>query len=301
MQQQRRAYLIVGWLWYLGTLVPVIGLVQLYSQSIADRYTYVPLIGVYFLLVWGLCELAEWRQRKVVLPIITTIAVIACVMLTRHEISFWKDDTTVWRRAIAVTKNNYIAHNALGIVFRPTQVDAAFNEFREAVRINPNFADAQRYLADEFQRRGLLDDAIIHYQKSLETDPSSGWAEYGLGSALSKKGQTDKAVKCFQQAVKVEPGYARAHNSLGFIYYQEGKLDEAIIELQAVVKYDPTAPDAQNNLGFVLLEKGRIDDAVGRFQESLKLNPDYAEARTNLDLALKLKAQATTQTNQLMK
>jgi tetratricopeptide (TPR) repeat protein len=299
-QWRRRPWLFTGWFWYLGTLVPVIGLVQLESQSMADRYTYVPLIGVYVMLVWVLCELTErWRQRTVFLCTFAITATIACVALTRYEIGFWKDDFTVWSRAISVTENNYIAHNNLGILFRPTRVDAAFKEFQEAVRINPDFADAQRYLADEFRTRGFLDEAIIHDQKSLEDDPTSGWAEYALGTAFWEKGQVDEAIVHFQKSVEVEPDYMESHKSLALIFDKRGQMGKAIAHFKVIASYEPENARAQNDLGVVYYRNKQVNEAINQFQKALKLEPDLAAAHTNLNIALEHEQKTMTQTNQL--
>jgi Tfp pilus assembly protein PilF len=299
VKRKQIPWLFTGWFWYVGTLVPVIGLVQLHSLAMADVWTYVPLMGISLILVWGLCEVTkQWRQQTLILSTLLTVALIPCIIISRHQIAFWQDDITLWTRAINVTKDNYVAHDNLGVVLRPTQADAAFKEFQEAVRINPDFADAQRYLADEFQARGLLDEAIIHDLKSLETDPTSAWAEYALGWAFYKKGQVDEAVAHFQRAVKDEPDYMKARKSLAKIFFDKGKLEESIAEYKTIAELEPKEATAQYDLGVVLLEKGQINEAMSQFQKALKLKPDYVQARNNLDVVLKYKAWAATQTNQ---
>jgi tetratricopeptide (TPR) repeat protein len=299
MQRRRKPYLFTGWFWYLGTLVPVIGLVQLESQSIADRYTYVPLIGIYVVLVWGLCELTErLRQRTVLLSIFAVAAIIACVVSTRYEIGFWKDSFTLWDRAIAVTENNYIAHNNLGILLQPTEHEAALREFQEAARINPDFAAAQRYLADELSLRGRFDEAIAHYRKSLESEPASGWAEYGLGDIFYKKGQVDEAIVHFQKSVEAEPGYVESHESLALIFFGRKQYDKAVIQFQAVAQYEPNDAGAQSDLGVAFYRNGQINEAVSQFQKALKLEPNLPAAHTNLEFAIKHQMQTMTQSNQ---
>ncbi len=257
MKREKVPWLFVGWFWYLGTLVPVIGLVPLYSLAIADCWTYIPLIGVNLILVWGLGEAAaRWRKE---LHFVVAAAIIACIAVTRHQIDFWKDNVTLWNRATAVTKNNYVAHKNLGIILSSAQPDAALAEFKKAVEINPGSADAQRYLAYDCYIRGLLDDAIAHYQKSLDIDPVSGVAEFTLGLA----------------------------------YYQKGRLDDAVVHFQKSVEIDPNNSGRRNNLGAALLAKGDVDGAISQFQIVLKLEPDSRVTRSNLNLALKMKDRAT--------
>lgn len=285
-QRRRRPYLLVGWLWYLGTLVPVIGLVQLQSQSMADRYTYVPLIGVYVLLVWGLWEAAErWRHGAMVLSVMGAAAMIICVALTRYEIGFWRDDITVWNRAIAVTKNNYVAHTNLGGVLPATQFDAKFAQFQEAVRENPDFADAQRKLADELVRRVRPDEAIIHYQKALAIDPDNAETHYNLGIAFIRKGQIDEAIIHYQMALKIDPNNAEAHNNLGTAFIRKGQIDEAIVQYQRALTINPNYAEAHNNLGNIFLQKERVDEAIIHYQRALAINPNYVEAHYNLGSA----------------
>lgn len=328
--RQRQPYLLAGWLWYLGALLPVIGLVQLYSQSMADRYTYVPQLGLCMCLVWGLSKAASrWQRGEMALAVIYGAAMIACVIQTRYEIGFWKDDLTVWNRAIAVTKDNYTAHNNLGIAIEPTQKGKAFHEFQEAVRINPDFADAQRNLARQLHQHGDLEGAVYHYQKSLEIDPTSGWAEYGLGNtyydmgkvneaiahlqkavtydpnnadsqnnlgtALLANGQTDQAMVHLQKAVALNPQSVLSYNALALIYFQKGRFSEAIANFKQVLKYAPNNVIAQRGLGEALLENGQLDESIDTFQHILRAHPDFADVRQDLNLAIKQR-QALLQT-----
>src|SRR5262249_46168360 len=160
-------YLLVGWLWYLGTLVPVIGLVQVGSQSMADRYTYIPLIGVCLALVWGLDELTQrWRHQAAAWSTVGAVALVVSVRLTHHQIGYWKDGVTAWNHAIAVTENNYAAHNNLAhILIAEGRLDEALEQYQEAVRLRPDFAEAQYNLGYALAQKGRVAEAIPRYQK----------------------------------------------------------------------------------------------------------------------------------------
>ena len=314
-------FLLFGWLWYLGTLVPVINLVQLGSQSIADRYTYVPLIGINLFLVWALCGLTErLRRRTCILSALAAAAFVACSLLTRYEIRFWKDSVTVFTRAIDVTRDNYIQHYNLGVVLIPTQpalaafhfqeairihpayaeayndlggvqfqmgqVDKAIASYQAALKINPHYADAYYNLGRVMLRKGRLDEAIADYQQALKINPDNADACYNLGVVLMQKGQLDAAIDQYQKALAIQPDYARARNNLGNALAQKGQLDAAIDEYQKALETDPDFADAHNNLGSALLQKGRTDEAILQFQTATALAPDSAQPFNNLGLAL---------------
>ncbi|MGA2240784.1 MAG: tetratricopeptide repeat protein [Verrucomicrobiota bacterium] len=254
--RRRMPYMLVGWFWYLGTLVPVIGLVQLLSQSMADRYTYIPMIGFTLLLVWFVADLTgQWRYKPVMMLVIGTSMIIACVVRTRYEISFFKDDITLWRRAVAVTKNeyNWCPHYALGTVLCATpQRDDALNEFQESVRINPNYAKSQLFLGNALERKNHFDEAIFHYQRALELNPDWGVAWYNCGFVFFEKGEVDKAIGHLKRAVQYEPNNTNFHNALAAALGFEQQGLEANIGLREFVKQNPDRPDLLNNLAWRL-------------------------------------------------
>jgi Tfp pilus assembly protein PilF len=256
-KRRRYPYLVMGWLWYCVTLVPVIGLVQVGEQAMADRYAYIPSLGVLILVIWGAYELTRrWRYHELALTVAGGAAMMLCLGLTRQQVGYWQDDETLFRHAIAVTENNYFAHNNLGPVLdRKGQTDEAFSQFQEAVRLKP-------------------DDAEVHYN---------------LGFAFLKRGQTDEAFGQYQEAIRLKPDFAEAHYNLGVVLVQKGQTDEAIRQYQETIRLKPDFAKAYNNLGSVLGRKGRIDEAIRQFQEAIRLKPDFAEAHRNLARALEMK------------
>ena len=297
--RQRRPYLLVGWFWYLGTLVPVIGLVQLSSQSMADRYTYIPMIGVALLLVWGLYELTKpWQHQVVILSSFATIVAIVLVARTHQEIPYWQNDVTLWSRAIAVTENNYVAHNCLGIVLGATDPDRALAEFQEAVKIHPAYFEAQRSVGSALLQQGHLDEAILHLQAAWDINPTDSRPQYGLAIACYQKGNADEAIFHFQKALSINPDNLDYLNGLAMLLAQKNRFAEAVPLLKEVCDLQTNNPNAFNSLGIVLIRSGQFDEAISSFQKAVKLAPASSELQNNLAAAINAKAHPPTSTNQ---
>jgi tetratricopeptide (TPR) repeat protein len=247
----------VGWFWFVGTLVPVIGLVQVGEQSMADRYTYVPMIGLFILFTWGIHELTgRWRYRRVVLSTVATAAVLLCILLTRQQIGYWKDSETLFRHEIAVTGGSRTAYYKLGIALG---------------------------------KKERFDEAISQFQEALRLEPNSFNVLYALGISWSGKGRLDEAIAAFQAVLRLKPDYADAHNNLGLMLGRKGRLDEAISQFQETLRLKPNDVGARNNLGVALGMKGQVDEAISQFQQALRLNPNLADARNNLNAMLRMK------------
>lgn len=317
IQARKRPYLAIGWFWYLGTLVPAIGLVQVGVQSIADRYTYVPLIGIMIILTWGAIDLlGRWRLPAAILPVFGTVILLACAVLTRQQIGFWKDSETIFRRAIAITKDNYMAHFYLGstldsegrldeaiaefqeaLKLRPNvdfcnvfamflerhgRLDEALVQFQQAVMLDPDFADPHHNLALALSRKGRLDEAIEEFQKALRLNSNNAAWQNDFGITLARAGRLDEAISQFQRALKLTSGSADVHYNLGNAWFRKGLLDEAIVQFEQALAINPDSADVHNNLGIVLTRRGRVDEAILHFQEALRIRPGYADAEKNL-------------------
>ena len=271
--RRQQPYLLMGWLWYLGTLVPAIGLVQVGGQSMADRYTYIPSVGILMALVWGTCRMTKgWRHQNIVLGATGGAVALVCIMPTRQQIDYWKDDVSVWQRAVTVTENSYAAHNQPG----PSPGHLP----REIPYYN---------LGAGFNSQGRFDEAMGCFQKALAINPNFAEAYNNLGTTLNSQGRFDEAIGCFQKALAINPNFAEAHNNLGTALYLKGRLDEAIHEFQEVLRLKPDRAETHCNLGYVLGKQGRLDEAIYEFQEALRLKPDYANASNNLIITLGLK------------
>ena len=209
-------WFIVGWLWYMGTLVPVIGIVQVGFQGMADRYTYVPLIGIFIIIVWGVSELvAGWRYKKIVFGTIGGASLLILMATTWVQAGYWKNSITLFERALEVTSNNYVAYNNLGNALAARgKMFEAIGYYSEALRINPDFKEAHNNLGIAFAMLGRIDEAIGHSLEALRINPDFEEAHNNLGIALINKGKIEEAIFHFREALRIRPDYAHANQNL---------------------------------------------------------------------------------------
>ena len=257
---KKAPFLFVGWFWYLGTLVPVIGIVQVGIQSMADRYTYMPSIGIAIMLVWGFSYLLPKEKLSKMISIPAVFILLAgLTFLTWQQCCYWKNGSTLFSHALEVTQNNYLAHTNLGVA-----------------------------LADGAK----IDEAIIHYREAIKINPDACDAYYNLGLALRDKGKMEDALREFRETVRIRPSYADAHNNIGIIlemYYK--KYDEAIYHYQSCLKIEPDNYGTHFNLGLTLIKNGKSKEAIEHFRQAINLKPDFEDARKALKLALAMERQ----------
>ncbi len=251
---KRYPYLTTGWLWYLGTLVPVIGLVQVGAQAMADRYTYIPIIGVSIMVAWGVPELLKkWRHRNTALAAMAVITLSILSYATWGQVQYWQNSITLFKHTVERTTNNPIMQNNLG-----------------------------NSLEDE----GRLDEAITHYAEAVRINPDLADSYNNMGLALTKRGSANEAIPNFLKAIKINPNHAAAHYNLGTLLASQGKLEEAIHHFRECIRIKPDHAKAYNNLGNALLLERRIEEAIDSYRAALRINPDYKLARDNLNNAL---------------
>jgi tetratricopeptide (TPR) repeat protein len=291
---RRWPYLLVGWYWFWGTLIPVIGLTKGWGSFMGDRFTYVPSIGVLILTVWGVWELTrDWRHQVMALSVVGSAAIVLCLALTRQQLGHWQDSEALFRHALEVTENNHIAHNNLGMaLLGKARTDEAIRQFQEAIRLKPDLAKVHDNLGNALVSKGQADEAIRQYQEAIRLKPDLAKVHNNLGNALVSKGQADEAIRQYQEAIRLKPDLAEAHNSFGIALFIKGQIDEAIRQYQEAIRLKPDYALAHNDLGFVLAEKGQIDEAIRQYQEAIRLKPEYAKAHNNLGNALVSKGQA---------
>ena len=292
---RRYPYLPVGWFWYLGTLVPVIGLVQVGAQAMADRYTYVPLIGLFFIIAWGVPELlAKYRYRRIVLATATTILLATFTMVTKLQVRYWQNNFTLFQHAAEVTADNYVAHDSLGnALAQQGMLEQAIVHYREALRIKPNLVNTYNNLGVALLQQGEINRAIAQYYQALRLKSDSAETHNNLGIALFNLGQVDKAIGHYLTAIKLDPNFGKAYNNLGNALARKGKLDEAIRQYSRALELKTNYPEAHNNLGVALAQQEKLREAIAHFKRALQLRPDYAQARSNLHNAIALQAKTT--------
>jgi len=281
---RRHPYFLVGWFWYLGTLVPVIGLVQVGMQAMADRYTYVPLIGLFIMVAWGFPNiLKEWRFRKMALGISEGLLLLILMTLSWFQVQRWQSNSTLFNHTLEVTANNFLIHNKLGnVLFREGRIDEAMTHYAEALRINPHFVEAKNNIGNILFRQGRIDEAMTHYAEALQRAPDYADAHNNLGVALFREGKIPEAVAHYAEALKINPAYPEAHYNLGVGLARQGKIQEAAFHFSEALRIKPDYAEACSNLANALAEQGRIEEAIVYYAEALRIRPDFAEARYNL-------------------
>jgi len=284
-----RPYLIVGWLWYLGTLVPVIGLVQVGDQAWADRYTYLPLIGLFVAIVWTACEIIKSR---LVLESASVIAAFALLALTSKQLGYWQNTRTLFEHANEVTQKNALAVTILGsLLDNEGKMNDAMEYYHTALRYSPTFPEAHFFLGNALEEQGKPDEAIAEYQKALWFRPMQEQTHIFMAIALAKQKKYDEAIAHYTKALKLDPDSAAAHNNLARICQTQGRFDDAIAHYTAALELDPKLSIAHNNLGILLLQKGNLAEGVKQLREAVRLRPGNAESQYNLALALNQQGQ----------
>jgi tetratricopeptide (TPR) repeat protein len=251
--RRKYPYFFLGWLWYLGMLAPVIGLWQFGVFTHADRFTYLPQIGLYVALAWGAADACRsWSYRRLVCGMAGVASVLVLTVLMGcawRQVSFWRNSETLWTHTLACTSRNKVAHNNLG-----------------------------NFLADQEQ----LTRAVAQYRQALEVDPNYIDAQFNLGAALSSQGRYDEAIAQYRQALKIRPDFVMAHNNLGEVLARQGRLDEAIAHYRQALKIQPDCIPALDNLGQVLARRGQPGEAISQYRTVLRIQPDYLETLKNM-------------------
>ena len=243
-------WLAVGWLWYLGTLVPVIGFIQIGTQAMADRYTYIPLIGLFIMIAWGFPEvLSKWRYKRItIIPIAVAVLSILAVT-TWFQTRYWKNGITLFEHALEVTENNYVVHNNLGFALK---------------------------------EEGRVTEAVENYLAALRINPDFEMAHLNIGVILAGRGDNEAAIKHYKEVLRIKPDFITAYINLGNARLRQGRIADAFDHYSEALRLDPDSAEAYNGLGAVMIRTGRIEKAIELFQKALQIKPGYKEAQNNL-------------------
>ena len=282
--RRERPYALVGWLWYLGMLVPVIGIVQVATQAIADRYTYLPSIGLFLMLAWGAADVVRarpaWRA-----PLIALAAVTLCAYAAKAYVQtgYWKDGITLFSRDTRVVKDNVLGYRNLGVALSDSARYAeAIPAFERVLQRYPQDAVTQYDIGSALEKLGRWDEAAARYQASLAADPKQPDALYNYANVLNHLGRGAEAAAALEQSVRLRPDFALAHNNLGNTLSRLGRQDEAIAHYHEALRLDPGYTEAYNNLGTSLRQAGRLPEAIDAFEQALRMKPNFAAAEFNL-------------------
>ena len=289
-QRKRQPYLLVGWAWYLGTLVPVIGLAQVGYQTMADRYTYLPAIGLFIVLAWGAAELtATGPRRRLALASAAVATLTVCALTAQTQLLYWQNPESLFRHALKATKDNYVAWSGLGYYLaeqgQPRQAEACY---RAAVEINPSFAEAWNGLGYTLAAMRRHDEAIPSFETAIRLAPDHLKARDNLATTLAACGRLDEAKAQCRAASQLDAHAAEPHSNLGALLAREGKWEEAVTEFRLALERDPLLDEARCGLAGALAKQGNYEDAIRELSELLKLRPAYSPARLQLGAILAL-------------
>lgn len=283
LQQRRRPYLACGWLWYLGTLVPVIGLVQVGQQALADRYTYVPLTGVFIMVAWSAGELVQWRPRwRASLIATTAAALVALAVASSVLTASWKDTVSLFTRAAEMAPGNWMAHYNLGFHYQENgQPEEAVKHYRAAIAARGDYENALNNLGVLVAARGDSLEAMAYYQAAIKVSPGYAKAYNNLGAELVKHRRLPEAEGYFRQAIRLEPETFKPHQNLADVLARQGRWTDAAAEYSAALALQQDSAAARNGLGVCFASQGRYGEALAQFQEALRLEPGHPDALQN--------------------
>jgi Flp pilus assembly protein TadD len=277
-------YAFTGWYWFAGMLVPVIGLIQVGDAALADRYTYLPLTGIFIIVVWGAAEMrSRWNIPQPPMILLAAVILVACSWRTREQLSFWQNSGTLFQHTLAVTKDNYIAENNLGTWFSANGRNAeALACFQRSLQIHPENAATLYNLGNALARQGQWDEAVAAYRHALRIKPENADALNNLGSALAATKRLAEAAAAYMAALELKPDFADAHNNLGSLLFRQGDFSAAAEHFYAACHLSPGQPVFFANLGDALVKLGDVRAAAASYRQALQLDPDNQRFKAKL-------------------
>lgn len=291
MMVRRRPYFAMGWFWYLGSLVPVIGIVQVGAQSMADRYTYIPLIGLFVIIAWGVFALLKNRRyKKAFLTTSAGLVILSLMICTVRQVYHWKDSLSLFEHTLNVTDNNWIIHNSVGtVLMNEGKYKKAIGHFNEALKIYPECAEAHLALGSVKERQGLWKEANTHYLEALKLNPDYAEAHNNLGNVYALQRQVKPAIEHYSEALRIKPDYANAHINMGNVLAYNGSIKDAMRHYSKALEIKPHHVKTHINVGLVMLHSGDADEAIVHFSEVLSINGNSVRAYYGLARAYQMK------------
>ena len=285
-QAKRKPYLLFGWLWYLITISPVIGLVYGSPQKIADRYTYLPLVGLFIAMVWGIEDIMRnLTHRRSVLAATAGVLISALAIISWVQTGYWKNSFSILKHDLALNPGNYFAMNSLGnILAEQGDLRAAVSYYSQALEIKPDYAKVHTNLGVALRKLGESDQAMAHYSEALRVNPGDWKAYYNLGNLLAGKGDIEAAIVNYSEALKLKPDHAKTHNNLGTALIRGGGVDEAISHFREAARINPDFVEAHYNLGRARAEQGNMEKAMAHYAEAIRIRPNYTKALRDLEI-----------------
>lgn len=288
LRARQYPFLVVGWLWFIGTLVPVIGLIQVGAQSRADRYMYIPAIGLSIALIWGVGALCRsWPRRFHVLAVPAISGLAALIVCTRVQVGYWHDSEKLFRHAIEAVPGNYLGYNGLGkALYDLGRKDEAIRALNEVLRLVPDEPTGQYNLGTILLGEGKVAEALPHLQAAVKGTPNNANARENLGNVYLKMDRLAEATAQYASAAALAPDNAVFLQGLGTVLLKQSRWSEAATVLIEALKLDPKSADADRNLGIARINQGKRAEAIRLFSEAVRLQPDSSDIRFNLGLAL---------------
>ena len=283
--RKRFPFFLTGWFWFAGMLVPVIGLVQVGGAAMADRYMYLPIIGILIIVSWGVGEVClKWMPPQRVLVGFATFLFLVCALRARNQVTNWESDLSLFGHAFSVTKGNYIAALNIGYWYSKNgEPGPALDYYQKAMQVNPDDPNVLYNIGTVMAKLGRWNDAIPYFQRALQLTPDDADILDNLGFALAQNRQLPDAITCFQAALKLKPDSADAHNNLATMLFAQGNYAEAAEQYTAAVKLSPDNPHMIVNLADTLVRLGRKTEAAQYYRRALEIQPDNETVRNKLE------------------
>jgi tetratricopeptide (TPR) repeat protein len=280
-------YLTTGWLWYAGTLVPVIGIAQVGRQAMADRYTYIPLIGLFIMVAWGVPYLLKkWKYRKEILFTASALIILCLCIITWTQVGYWQNSIALFDHTLKVTDNNWFTYSSRGNTYLDLgNYQQAIEDYDMAIKIKPGYAEAYSNRGTAYHKLGNYKHAIADLSRAIEIKSGYAMAYNNRGNAYNVLGNYRQAIEDYGRAIEIKPGYAEAYYNRGTSYNSIGNYQQAIADLKRAIEIKPGYPEAYINRGFAYKGLGNYQQAIEDYGRAIDIKPDYAYAYLNRSAA----------------